>query len=389
MAAELFAKSTNLSIAGAWAELGELYEKGGGGIEKDEARAAERFAFSADHGNAKAQYQFGNMLCDGRGVAKDASKGKELMHQAAEAGFANAQYHMALLCAKSDPFKAIGLLNHAARQGHARAKMQIGRIQQGVPIEDEEIAPKTAAQRSLGRFQQGASKALFGAAKKGPSPFGGTASRASPPPDGATCSERSASPPPVAHAARPLAKLGEPSSPSLKGSPGYYSPLGVPGADPRTPLSPTASSWRKQAAKEPPMSPDTFLARALQPPSPKTVEKNARNKRISDFRIKVVKNRAAKLGLSLEELFVKVDLDGDGELTKGEVVAGHALLGMSPDEAAQLFDSLDSAKRGVLTRAQFGTEEDDASSPKGLPPPTPMPLAAVVERERGFSADGQ
>jgi hypothetical protein len=71
---------------------------------------------------------------------------------------------------------------------------------------------------------------------------------------------------------------------------------------------------------------------------------------------------AAKLGLSREELFVKVDLNGDGELTKDEVVAGHALLGVSPHQAAQLFDSLESAKRAsAAAQAQAFPQQANAS----------------------------
>ena len=56
----------------------------------------------------------------------------------------------------------------------------------------------------------------------------------------------------------------------------------------------------------------------------------------------------------LPRLFAALDANQNGELTREEVVAGHALLKMSEDKAAELFDSLDVNGDGVLTKGEFG-----------------------------------
>jgi len=61
----------------------------------------------------------------------------------------------------------------------------------------------------------------------------------------------------------------------------------------------------------------------------------------------------AKKKAKLNELFNKLDTDGDGELTKDEVMAGAALLNMTPEEAAKMFDDLDEDKSGTLARSEF------------------------------------
>lgn len=68
----------------------------------------------------------------------------------------------------------------------------------------------------------------------------------------------------------------------------------------------------------------------------------------------VFQKQAEKLGITLEELFEKVDLNGDGQLSKEEVVEGHALLGVSPQEAEKLFEAFNSSLVG-----------NDGSSPQG------------------------
>jgi len=57
--------------------------------------------------------------------------------------------------------------------------------------------------------------------------------------------------------------------------------------------------------------------------------------------------------ISLNELFNKLDVNGDGELTMDEVISGAALLNMTEDEAAKAFDDLDEDGSGKLTRSEF------------------------------------
>jgi len=71
----------------------------------------------------------------------------------------------------------------------------------------------------------------------------------------------------------------------------------------------------------------------------------------------VFQKQAEKLGISPEELFEKVDLNGDGQLSKEEVVEGHALLGVSPEEAEKLFEAFHASSNG--------SSSDSSSSPQG------------------------
>jgi len=102
---------------------------------------------------------------------------------------------------------------------------------------------------------------------------------------------------------------------------------------------------------------------------------------------------------TLEELFSKIDLDGDGELTRAEVVAAADLLDMSAEEACDLFDQMDVDGSGTLTRDEFGASKfagkvaaglgilaDDVSSSRSSTAP-PMQLSdspnSTSSSERG------
>ena len=55
----------------------------------------------------------------------------------------------------------------------------------------------------------------------------------------------------------------------------------------------------------------------------------------------------------MSELFDVLDTDGDGTLSKAEVVAGAAKLELTEDQAASLFDDMDKDGSGTLTRGEF------------------------------------
>jgi len=61
----------------------------------------------------------------------------------------------------------------------------------------------------------------------------------------------------------------------------------------------------------------------------------------------------AKKIAMLNQVFNTLDANGDGELTKDEVVAGAGQLKITAEEAAKLFDDLDEDKSGTLTRNEF------------------------------------
>ena len=60
---------------------------------------------------------------------------------------------------------------------------------------------------------------------------------------------------------------------------------------------------------------------------------------------------------ALDSLFEVIDLDGDGELIKSEVVASAGLLGLTEEEAASLFEDMDENGSGKLTRDQFSANK--------------------------------
>jgi Ca2+-binding EF-hand superfamily protein len=56
----------------------------------------------------------------------------------------------------------------------------------------------------------------------------------------------------------------------------------------------------------------------------------------------------------MPELFELIDLNGDGKLSKAEIVSAAGLLDMTPEEAARFFDSLDVDCSGTLSKGKFG-----------------------------------
>jgi len=70
--------------------------------------------------------------------------------------------------------------------------------------------------------------------------------------------------------------------------------------------------------------------------------------------------------LTLEELFLKLDLDGNGILDRHEVVSGADKLNLSTEHAGALFNKLDVAKTGYLCREQFESGASVSSYEGGL-----------------------
>ena len=62
---------------------------------------------------------------------------------------------------------------------------------------------------------------------------------------------------------------------------------------------------------------------------------------------------ARKKGQEIAKLFETLDLDGDGELTREEVVSSAEHINMTPKEAEQFFDSLDTANKGFLSKEEW------------------------------------
>ena len=58
----------------------------GGGMAKDDIKAAELYQKAAEQGNAMAQYNLGMMYQKGEGVTRDAAKAEEWLQKAAAQG---------------------------------------------------------------------------------------------------------------------------------------------------------------------------------------------------------------------------------------------------------------------------------------------------------------
>jgi len=160
-AAEHFAKATSQSVAAAASQIAEMYENGTGGVKKDETKAAARYQTATDQGDADSAYKLGTMYMEGRGVEKSMMRAREMIDKSVEQGNADAQYHMAILLCKSDPFKAIGLMNHAAKQGHPKAQMQKDRLRKGLQIEDEELVSQSSYQKSVSKVKRATANAIL------------------------------------------------------------------------------------------------------------------------------------------------------------------------------------------------------------------------------------
>ena len=62
------------------------------------------------------------------------------------------------------------------------------------------------------------------------------------------------------------------------------------------------------------------------------------------------------------DLFDKIDLNGDGELERHEVVSCAKMIHMTEAEAGDFFDSLDNRKRGRLLRSEWNTHAESGLS---------------------------
>jgi hypothetical protein len=145
----------------------------------------------------------------------------------------------------------------------------------------------------------------------------------------------------------PIISVVEPAAyRSWKDTPGCYtSPIGSRALRTRSPLAELTNLQHLNSSP---------WVKGAQTPCPRSTKIVAPNREVFDFHLfRVFKQQSEKLGTTLENLFRKVDLNGDGELTRSEVIEANALLGLSPDDAEKLFDTMDISKRGILSRTQF------------------------------------
>ncbi|HHV6563032.1 TPA: tetratricopeptide repeat protein, partial [Haemophilus influenzae] len=86
---------------------------------------------AAEQGNAKAQFNLGNMYADGRGVKQDNFEAVKWYRKAAEQGYAEAQGSLGVMYqsgrgVKQDGVEAVNWFRRAAEQGYATAQALLG-----------------------------------------------------------------------------------------------------------------------------------------------------------------------------------------------------------------------------------------------------------------------
>lgn len=97
----------------------------------DKLRALGIYTMLADEGNAKAEYNLGQMYIGGDGVQQDVGEAQKWYRRSAEHGFVEAQYtlgalHFRRIAALQSHEEAIAWYRKAAEQGHARSQLNLG-----------------------------------------------------------------------------------------------------------------------------------------------------------------------------------------------------------------------------------------------------------------------
>ena len=112
----------------SWAQfnLGRMYHRGGGGVDKDPICACELYKLAADQGHHIAQYNLGTMYEQGKGVIESDTFAFKYYQLSAAQGYANAQYNVGIYYASGTGVehsftKAKEWWNKAAAQGHKEA----------------------------------------------------------------------------------------------------------------------------------------------------------------------------------------------------------------------------------------------------------------------------
>jgi TPR repeat protein len=99
-AVELYRQAADAGSSTAMANLGSMYERGRGGLRKDEAKAADLYRKAADGGDSMAMYSLGQMYEHGRGgLPKDDAKAAALYRQASDLGDWRAMDSLAVMYA--------------------------------------------------------------------------------------------------------------------------------------------------------------------------------------------------------------------------------------------------------------------------------------------------
>lgn len=111
--------------------LAQLYARGVGVPEKDEALANEWFRKAAENGHPVAAYELGRAHLYGEGAEEDHDQAYSYMKKAAEAGHEEARYLLAGMVSsgigvEADRKKALEMYKELALDGHPEANVYVG-----------------------------------------------------------------------------------------------------------------------------------------------------------------------------------------------------------------------------------------------------------------------
>src|SRR5229473_6689313 len=113
----------------------------GSGVDRNEAKAADRYRKAAEMGNAEAQTRFAEALFDGRGVARDPAESRAWLEKAARQGNARGECDLGVMLTNGldiaqDRAKGLEYFQAAARLGDGYAEDNLGQFAESGLISD-------------------------------------------------------------------------------------------------------------------------------------------------------------------------------------------------------------------------------------------------------------
>ena len=146
---EYYVYTADLGNAGAQAAIGQLFNFGGHGIERDHTRALQYLSRASAQGDADAAAHLGHMHANGLGTPQDNATALKLFREAVEANdnafalYGLGYMHLTGYGVQKDPAAAMKYFTRAAERGSADAQFHLGAMYVtgvGVPRKDHSKA---------------------------------------------------------------------------------------------------------------------------------------------------------------------------------------------------------------------------------------------------------
>jgi TPR repeat protein len=135
-ALQWYHKAAAQNDATAQAKIGVFYERGLGGLQKDDTGAVRWFRLAAERGEAGGQVNLGVMYYNGAGVSQNFTEALKWFLKSAEQHNEHAQFLLGRMYEQGQGVvrnmeDAISWYRKAAEQGHQEAKMRLESVQAG------------------------------------------------------------------------------------------------------------------------------------------------------------------------------------------------------------------------------------------------------------------